>query len=126
MIRDDELIEAVVVPSVPYTSIAWTKVGTRRANALSKVAFAGLALTDGDIIKDFRMAFGAVSPTIVRDRTIEKTVIGHRISDVKKRLGKTLEAYDRVISPIDDQRSDAAYRRQVVMNLARDFIEQID
>jgi len=125
-IRDDELIEAVVVPSVPYTSVSWTKVGTRRANALSKVAFAGLVLLEGDVIKDFRMAFGAVSPTIVRDRTIEKTVIGHKVSDLTTILKKTLEAYDRVISPIDDQRSDAAYRRQAAMNLARDFIEQID
>ena len=44
------------------------------------------------------------------------------ISEVKAEIANILKHYDDLFTPIDDQRSNKDYRRQVANNLARDFI----
>jgi xanthine dehydrogenase FAD-binding subunit len=87
-------------------------VGTRAANAISKVVVAGLRTPQGP-----RIAFGSVGPTVLRlPRTEALLASGGSIDDAIASLAKE-------ITPIDDQRSTAAYRQRVAGNLLRQFWE---
>ena len=63
----DEIISRI---RLPRTMKKWRpfyrKVGTRKAQAISKVCFAGAAALDGSTIRDIRIAVGSVAPTVVR------------------------------------------------------------
>jgi xanthine dehydrogenase small subunit len=106
--RPDEIITAVEIPTI--TGAQWfRKVGTRAAQSISKVAMA--AVRD----ERPRIAFGSVAPTVVRvPRTEEALAAGASITEAQRLLQDE-------ISPIDDMRSTAAYRRRVAGNLLAEF-----
>jgi CO/xanthine dehydrogenase FAD-binding subunit len=106
--RNDELIVAVEVG--PVNGKQWfRKVGTRAAQAISKVVVAGVRDSTP------RIAFGSVGPTIIRARKTEQALAnGGSIDDAATTLGQE-------ITPIDDLRSTADYRRRVSVNLLRRF-----
>ena len=108
VMRTDELIVALEVPAV--RGAQWfRKVGTRAAQAISKVVVAGVR--DGVP----RLAFGSVGPTVIRARRTEQALgSGAGIDDAANILAGEL-------SPIDDVRSTADYRRRVATNLLRRF-----
>ena len=117
----DELITAVVLPRgrTPWIEV-YRKVGTRRAQSISKVCFAAAASVDRGVVSDIRVALGSVAPTVVRARTAESVLRGRRldpglIEDACAALGLD-------IAPIDDVRSTASYRRRVASNLLEDFL----
>lgn len=93
----------------------YRKVGTRRENALSKLSFLGIAEISEEI-KDVRIAFGAVAPTIVRSREIEERIKDGAASD------EILTMYSKLITPIDDQRSTTFYRKTVSLRLLKYFL----
>jgi CO/xanthine dehydrogenase FAD-binding subunit len=106
--REDELIVAVEIPNVVGKQY-WRKVGTRRAQAISKVMCAAVR---GPQV---RIALGSVAETVVRLP---------RTEGVLSRGGTVEEARLTVreeITPIDDIRSTADYRREVSANLIGDF-----
>jgi len=107
--RPDELIVAVHVPAVRGRQ--WfRKVGTRAAQAISKVVFAGVGG------KTLRVALGSVGPTVVRlPRTEAALAAGASVPEAQRAL---LEE----IAPIDDIRSTAEYRRRVAANLLAQFL----
>ena len=106
VMRSDELIVAVEVP--PIAGRQWfRKVGTRAAQAISKVVMAAIGM---------RVAFGSVAPTVVRARRTE-TVLA-RGGSVEQAQRTLLEE----IAPIDDLRSTAEYRRRVATNLLARFL----
>jgi CO/xanthine dehydrogenase FAD-binding subunit len=106
-----ELIAALEVP--PVRGRQWfRKVGTRAAQAISKVVMAAVAPAAGD---PPRIALGSVAPTVVRLPSTEAALAA----------GASLEEAQRVlieeIAPIDDIRSTAAYRTRVAANLLARF-----
>jgi CO/xanthine dehydrogenase FAD-binding subunit len=104
----DELILALEIPRLAGKQ--WfRKVGTRAAQAISKVVFAGIAAPRP------RIALGSVAPTVVRlPRTEEILASGGPI-------GHARQALLSEIQPIDDVRSTAAYRGAVSANLLESF-----
>ena len=114
VMRPDELIVAVEVPPVPGRQ--WfRKVGTRAAQAISKVVMAAVrAPRDAEPARP-RIAVGSVAPTVVRlTRTEEALAAGAPLADAQRVLAEE-------IRPIDDLRSTADYRRQVAANLLAQF-----
>jgi CO/xanthine dehydrogenase FAD-binding subunit len=102
--RPDELIVAFEVPALRGVQ-HFRKVGTRAAQAISKVV---LATVVGD---SPRIALGSVAPTVVRAmRTEAALAAGASIDEAQATL------IDE-IAPIDDIRSTAEYRRRVAANL---------
>jgi xanthine dehydrogenase small subunit len=104
----DELITAIEIP--PVEGRQWfRKVGTRAAQAISKIVMAAVR---GPRI---RIAFGSVAPTVIRAVETETVLAdGGSIDEAEAALlGE--------ISPIDDIRSTAEYRRRVACNLLRAF-----
>jgi CO/xanthine dehydrogenase FAD-binding subunit len=106
--RAEELIAAIEVPKVEGTQY-WRKVGTRRAQAISKVMCAAIAGPE------VRIALGSVAPTVQRLPRTEAVLSG---GGSLERAQQTLMAE---IAPIDDLRSTAEYRRVVSANLLADF-----
>jgi CO/xanthine dehydrogenase FAD-binding subunit len=101
----------------------YRKVGTRRAQAISKVCFAGAARVDAGRIVDLRIALGSVAPTVFRAVETEKTLRGEKLSLAI--LHSAQEVLAREIAPIDDMRSTSRYRRRVAQNLLAEFCEAL-
>lgn len=104
VIRPDELIVAIEIPRTDGAQ--WfRKVGTRAAQAISKVVMAAVRGPEP------RVAFGSVAATVVRVPRTERALAD----------GATVEEAQRVlaaeITPIDDVRSTSAYRLRVAGNL---------
>ena len=108
VLRADELIVAVEIPTVAGRQ--WfRKVGTRAAQAISKVVMAGVR-SDAP-----RVALGSVGPIVLRARQAERALArGQGVEAAAAALAAE-------IAPIDDIRSTAEYRRSVAQNLVRQF-----
>jgi len=108
VMRPDELIVAIEIP--PLEGRQWfRKVGTRAAQAISKVVMAAVRAPRP------RMALGSVAPTVVRvPRTEEVLAGGGSLAEAQAVLVEEIQ-------PIDDLRSTAAYRRRVSANLLAQF-----
>jgi xanthine dehydrogenase small subunit len=108
VMRPDELIVAIEVP--PVEGRQWfRKVGTRAAQAISKVVMAGVRAPRP------RLALGSVAPTVVRlPRTEAVLARGGTLAEAQAVLMDEIQ-------PIDDLRSTAVYRRRVSANLLAQF-----
>lgn len=122
-----EMVVAIEIPMEAYhsaTNVYYEKIGARLSVAIAKASFAGLATIVNDQIEEIRMAFGAVSTTIVRLQEVEKKLIGKRIGDIATLLPEVKREYEIAIRPIDDQRSTASYRKKVCIHLLEEFLMQ--
>jgi CO/xanthine dehydrogenase FAD-binding subunit len=119
----NELIRAVRLPRGRSNWIeSYRKVGTRRAQAISKVCFAAAAdVTDGTI-HQIRLAFGSVAPAVIRARNAERALEGRALGDVSVPAVRAALASD--IAPIDDMRSTAHYRGEVAGRLLDEFLSE--
>lgn len=95
----------------------YRKVGTRRAQAISKVCLAAFGRREGDTLRELRIALGSVTPVPLRCPETEAALLAPGAWDVRAR-----SAQDRLsdeIRPIDDVRSTAEYRLGVAKRLVR-------
>ena len=111
--RDDELLLRVRIPLVPDRQVRFRKIGTRRAQAISKVVMALVwrAANDHDPWTDVRLALGSVAATTVRAPSTEAVLEGAR--PTRETADAAAAALVAEIAPIDDVRSTADYRRTV-------------
>jgi xanthine dehydrogenase small subunit len=107
----NELILRIRVPLVPGRSIAFRKVGTRRAQAISVVVLAVAWRREGAAWHDVRVALGSVAPVPIRARATEATLEGASPTEEVAALAAATLAAE--VTPIDDVRSTADYRRTV-------------
>ncbi|WP_281690540.1 FAD binding domain-containing protein [Pseudonocardia thermophila] len=114
--RPDELLTEIVLATPPEcTGDVYLKVGRRSA---MEVAIVGLAMRltfDGDDVTDARIALAAVGPRPLRSPAAEAALIGSRLEP--RAIETAVDAVLRDISPIDDLRGSADYRRRVVPGL---------
>lgn len=120
-IAPDELLSRIRLPrNTRGASHYYRKVGTRKAQAISKVCLAALARIDQGHIEDVRIAVGSVAPIVVRCIETENMLRG-RACGAETTLA-ACASLSREISPIDDIRSTAKYRLQIAKNLLTDFL----
>jgi CO/xanthine dehydrogenase FAD-binding subunit len=122
LLAPDEILVAVVMPA-PARSLrsAFLKLGARRYLVISIVMVAvALDIVDG-IVRDARIAVGCCSPVAQRIADAERRLIG-ACADAD--LGDAIDVGDlAALSPIDDVRATAAYRRDAALTLMRRAIE---
>jgi CO/xanthine dehydrogenase FAD-binding subunit len=120
----DELVTAIeLAQPPPGTHQFWRKVGTRRAQAISKVMCSAFARLAGGWIEFAAMAFGAVADRPIRIPDAEKLLIGQQPTpELAERIA--LAVRDS-ITPIDDVRSSADYRREVAGKIAARFVLEL-
>jgi CO/xanthine dehydrogenase FAD-binding subunit len=105
-LQPDELIIAVRIPL--GRQVAFRKVGTRAAQAISKVVMA-VSRTPA------RIAIGSVAEVPLRALRAEAALTQHDDAGA-------VDAVAEDIRPVDDVRSSAAYRRAVTQNVLRELL----
>lgn len=127
-IRPDELLSRIRLPRRGISRIGpkglikhyYRKVGTRKAQAISKVCFAGIVRLEDARVADVRVVLGSVAPIVLRCKQIEDAIRDKELNDDTVKLAR--ETLLREIAPIDDVRSTANYRLRVAANLLVDFL----
>lgn len=102
------------------------KVGTRKAQAISKVCLAAYARAEEGRVAEFRLGMGSVAPVPLRAQTTEMLIQGQRIDALDERfIAGAKRALMEDIRPIDDIRSTASYRRVVSANVLGQLLEEM-
>ncbi|HEX7195787.1 MAG TPA: xanthine dehydrogenase family protein subunit M [Candidatus Limnocylindria bacterium] len=111
--RPDELLLRIRIPLAADRQLRFRKIGTRRAQAISKVvmALAWTAPAEGEAWTDVRLALGSVAATTIRASATESVLEGAPPS--REAADAAVAALERELQPIDDVRSTADYRRLV-------------
>lgn len=123
-LRPDELLARIRLPrTTANLHHYYRKVGTRKAQAISKVCFAAVTSVAGGRLADVRIALGSVAPIVLRCKQTEAAIRGKDLDEITVRLGR--ETLMSEIVPIDDVRSTADYRLRVAANLLVDSLVNI-
>jgi CO/xanthine dehydrogenase FAD-binding subunit len=119
----DELLLRIRFPLSGERQVRFRKVGTRRAQAISKVVMALAWQPDGaGAWADVRLALGSVAATPVRASRTEAALEGaHPTQEAADQAAAILQDE---ISPIDDVRSTADYRRAVAGRVVHRIIRE--
>src|SRR5262245_4088781 len=120
----DELLTRIRLPRQTSNCLHYyRKVGTRKAQAISKVCLAAIGRKEDQRISDVRIAFGSVAPIVIRCVSTESALRGQTLDASTFKLGH--ESLIKEIDPIDDIRSTAKYRMRVATNLLADFLNDL-
>ena len=121
-LKPNELLLAIHLPKrfVKWFSYC-QKTGARNAQAISKVCIAGIGKLSGGRVETVHLALGAMAPIPLRLRKTEKVLLDAELT--KHTVAEAQRALAGEISPIEDIRSSAEYRRQVAANLLEDLLE---
>jgi len=122
-LRRGEYIRSIDLPT-PRTDwdVFFHKVGRRRALTIAIASVAGLVALRGRTVVDVRLAAGSVAPTPIRLRAVENLVRGQELDE--ERIAAAHAAALREVSPIDDVRATALYRRTVASDLVARFLRE--
>jgi CO/xanthine dehydrogenase FAD-binding subunit len=124
--RPDELVRGLWMPRQPGGAGAlhvYRKVGTRRAQAITKVGIAALGHVSRGRVTHARIALASVGPTVVDAVETAAGIVGERLNEAT--ISRALETFEAHLHPIDDVRSTERYRRTVATNLVEDFLRQL-
>ena len=120
VLAPNELITAIEFAPCPHS--AFLKIGLRNAMAISvATAACSVQLGPDGVIEDCAIAVGSVAPQPLRVYEAEKLLTGCKPDE--QNLAAALAAVEKAISPIDDIRATAEYRREVTPVLVRRTIE---
>ncbi|HWP41616.1 MAG TPA: xanthine dehydrogenase family protein subunit M [Blastocatellia bacterium] len=124
VLRPDEIVTAVRVSKLKAGERDFFyKVGTRRAQAISKAVLAARASVEAGTIRSIRIGIGSVAPTVIRAPRTEQLLLGRALS------AELIEEARRMISsevaPITDLRSTEHYRRTVTGNVLVKFLRDL-
>src|SRR6185369_6602474 len=117
----DEILAWIRLPTPPPGTVqAFRKVGTREAQAISKVVVAMVGRIDAGLIADLRLAAGSVAAVPIRLTGAEAAAEGlPPASEAAERAGRAAAAE---VTPIDDVRSTGAYRAWVLERVVRRLV----
>src|SRR5882672_9961602 len=124
IMQPDELLARIRLPRLwPDLRHYYRKVGTRKAQAISKVCFAATAGINEGMIDIIRIALGSVAPVPLRCLKTEDALRGAMLDE--STIEKARAELVREIVPIDDIRSTRNYRLRVSLNVLEDFLRQL-
>jgi len=120
-LRQGEILTTIILP--PPRGISLFIKVSRVAADLSKASLAVWMDRDGDMIRDCRIAFGSVAPVVLRLPQVDAMLAGKKFEPVS--LTRVSQAAAEGISPIDDVRSTAWYRRKLVKAMTTDALNEV-
>jgi CO/xanthine dehydrogenase FAD-binding subunit len=124
VLEGDELVLAVRVPKLKSDERDFFyKVGTRRAQAISKVVMAAKAKMAGRMIEAFSIGLGSVAPTVIRAPQTEALLAGAELTPALMEQARQIIAQE--VTPITDLRSTEHYRRTVSGNVLVKFLRRL-
>ena len=121
-LKSDELITEIIIPlsEDDFDYIFWHKVGTRKANAISKITLSQAIKfdNDGETVKDYRLSATSTGAKTNRSRDVENILIGKKIT--AEATEEVIKAFDEVISP----RAMPEFRREATRRMIRRFLTE--
>ena len=121
-INPGEILTKIILRRTKEKTIDfYQKVGTRAAHSISKACIAIRLKLDKKIIKDIKIGLGAVAPMPIRVYLTEELLKGNKLS--LELIDEAILQIAKEIHPIDDIRSNKAYRLRVAINLLRNFLK---
>ena len=120
--KPEEMITEIIIKPQELNYF-WKKVGSRKAETITKVSLLGGYRIEDGIIKDLRISFGSVAIKTVRNLELENKYKNKPVSELD--IDEVIKDYSPLVTPITDQRSNKEYRHKVAMNLLRRFLIQI-
>ena len=122
VLRREEILTGIAIPErVPGTGSAFLKLG-RVSQDIAVINAAALVIMEGGVCRTCRLAVGAVAPTPLRLRGVERLVEGRRPDP--ELLAEVERGVRGEVNPITDVRSTEEYRREVSGVLLRRALEQ--
>ncbi|WP_412554754.1 FAD binding domain-containing protein [Shimia sp. MIT1388] len=128
VLRSDELVSAILIPSNSVRGHSrFLKLGARKHLVIS-IAMAAVRLAvENGTITDAAISVGACGPVAIRAATLEKALIGASTESADQLV--SLALLDDALAPISDVRGDAAYREAAALELVQraiaDVLEQV-
>ena len=121
--RPDEIIASFLLPSKGRAREGFRKIGTRRAQAISKIMAAYRIVVRKNVVEHAALALGSVAAVPVRLPVVERFLLGQPLtSDLPDAAAKL--AFDNV-QPISDIRSSADYRRHAAARLVHSIVASL-
>jgi len=120
--RPDELVVRVAIPLARGRHVRFRKVGTRRAQAISKVVMSLSWREDAGVWRDVRLALGSVAATPIRAKETERVLEG--AAPRRETADHAAATVANEIQPIDDVRSTADYRRAVTARILHRLLRE--
>ena len=120
----DELLCRIHVPKPEgRTFHFFRKVGTRQAQAISKLCLAAFARIVDGAVAELRVGLGSVAPAPARARNAEAVILGRPLGALP--IEEARQALLKDVSPIDDLRSSAHYRSVVIQNVLGQMLMEL-
>jgi xanthine dehydrogenase small subunit len=122
--RADELVTAILVPTANSgAQSGFLKLGARKYLVISMVMVAGVIETDSaGRVAAARLAVGACSARPQRLLGLEADLLGELLAAAAELAAPS---HFEVLTPIDDIRGSAAYRRAAALALTRDILRDL-
>ena len=122
--RADEVVTAILVPTANSGARSgFLKLGARKYLVISIVMVAGVIATDAaGRIATARLAVGACSAKPARLLALEAELLGRPLVAAAELAAPS---HCEVLTPIDDIRGSAAYRRAAALALTRDLLRDL-
>lgn len=119
----DELIRAVYLRKCPADSFCYArKVGTRNAQAISKICVAATGKLHQGRVEEIRIGMGSVAPAPLHLAGTERVLLGAELNDAT--IAEARKALLSEVAPIDDIRSTASYRKLIAGNLLEELLRE--
>jgi xanthine dehydrogenase small subunit len=124
LLAADELIETVRIPAARGARQLWRKVGTRRAQSISKVMAAAVLHVEGGVFTVARIGLGAVADRPIRAAAAEAVLLGQKPGRATALAAG--DALARSLLPITDVRSTADYRLATAQKIVERMVLQCE
>ncbi len=122
-LKESELIhEFLLAPQQSDEGACFQKIGKRKALAISVVNGAAWLKLSGDVVQKARLAMGSVAAKTIRLYEAEAVLTNQSLSFAK--IEEAAELARQIIHPIDDVRSEAAYRKNVAFVVVKRALEE--
>jgi CO/xanthine dehydrogenase FAD-binding subunit len=122
--RAAELLAAIRVPRAPEGFVArFCKFGTRPALDISAVSIGIGCARRGGVLRDVRVAFGAVAPVPMRAPRTEAALEGRE--PTARTFAEAADVAHDEVRPISDVRASEWYRRELIRNLTRRVLNDV-
>jgi CO/xanthine dehydrogenase FAD-binding subunit len=117
-LKPDEILAAVLIPETALRGrSAFVKLGARTHLVISIAMVAARVVVEGGRVREAAVAVGSCSPVAVRLPAVEAALVGISVAKVMDSV--TAADVQAALSPIDDVRATAGYRREAAVELVR-------
>jgi carbon-monoxide dehydrogenase medium subunit len=123
-IQPDELLREIRIPALSNNQRGlFLKLGLRQAQAIAVINLAFVLTFEQNTVSEARITLGCLAPTIVHAKTVEAYLKGKRLEEEICREAGLLATRD--VSPIDDIRATAEYRRTTLAALVTQGLQRL-